>query len=163
MKTVPLTKGKFAMVDDEDFDEVSRHNWTFDPICDGKAKRKEGGKTILMHRQIMNCPDDLDIDHKNRDGLDNRKDNLRFCSQSMNMANTKKRSNARTSSYKGVCWYPKYNKWCAVLGFRKKRNFLGYFINEIEAAQAYDNKAREKFGEFARLNFPKENERGCLV
>lgn len=149
----------YAIVDDEDYPVLSRFKWT---IQDGDkdqtvyARTKMGINTILIHHLVMGTG--AMIDHKNRIGLDNTKKNLRIATQSENQANAVKRrsmNGKKTSSkYKGVCWHKQRNKWSVNIGKNGKQIYLGLFESEEEAAKAYDEKARELFGEFARLNFP---------
>ena len=106
-----------------------------------------------MHREILNLTlgNKLRVDHKNCNGLDNQKQNLRFATKSQNGMNQKIRMG--TSKYKGVSWHKNRNKWAVWICNNGKRQYLGYFTNEVDAAQAYDRKAKELFGEYARLNF----------
>ena len=105
-----------------------------------------------MHRFILNAPKGQYVDHRDRNGLNNQKRNLRFCTQSQNMMNLK--SSTGTSKYKGVSWNIKYKRWQSHIRLNYKLKNLGSYNSEIEAALAYDHAARELFGEFARLNFP---------
>ncbi len=116
-------------------------------------------KTIHLHRLIMNCPNKLQIDHINGNGLDNRKCNLRICNISQNLMNSIKRKGT-TSKYKGVYWNKTNKFWHVQIKVEGERIHLGYFINEKDAACMYDRAAEHYFGEFARFNFPEENERG---
>lgn len=151
---IPLTQGKFAIVDAEDYDWLSQYKW-----CAAKnrgtfhAHRGSNGKTVLMHRVIMRAPKGVICDHRNHNGLDNRKSNLRFCTPAQNQYNKRPKKGC-TSRYKGVVWRNDSKKWRAQIGYHRKRIRLGNFGNEIEAAMAYDKKAKELFGEFAYLNFP---------
>jgi hypothetical protein len=99
------------------------------------------------------------VDHRNNDGLDNRRANLRPATQSQNMINRPKKPNT-ASKYRGVRWDKSRNLWYSEIHFRYKgrriRKFLGRFKNEIDAAKAYDEAAKKYHGEFARLNFPSE-------
>jgi hypothetical protein len=99
----------------------------------------------------MNPPADLVIDHRNCDGLDNRRSNLRFATHAQNTLNRRKKKNA-VSQFRGVWFYK--GKWGSQISSQGKRMFLGRFDNEIDAAKAYDEAARKYHGEFARLNFP---------
>jgi hypothetical protein len=154
MKQIPLTKGKFAIVDDEDFEFLSQWKWC--AACGGKyAGRYEtinGKRTgILMHRVIAKTPLGMDTDHINMDKLDNRKINLRVCTRRQNLMNKKSEPNS-TSKFRGVFLNKKLNKWSAQIKVEGKRTHLGTFKNEEDAAQAYNFVAFEHFGEFARLN-----------
>lgn len=142
-------KGKyFALVDNKDFDWLNKWNWF---LNSGYAVRKEKGKNILMHRLILNTPEGKDSDHINMNRLDNRCENLRIATRSENMMNGCKSNN--TSGYKGVCWNKLANKWRVQIKLNRKNIFLGYFTNKLEAAHAYNLKAKELFGKFAYLNF----------
>lgn len=142
-------KKYIAFVDDEDFEKVNQYEWyanknkhTF------YARTLINGKAIQMHNFIMNGKP---IDHIDHDGLNNQKSNLRMATYSQNNMNKIPKVNG-SSKFKGVTWYKEGNKWLAHIGINKKQINLGYFVSEIEAAQAYNNKARELFGEFAYLN-----------
>ena len=150
-KLIPLTQGKFAKVDNEDFERLKDINWQV--IKQGYAS---SGTVGLMHRYIMNAPDYLEVDHKEHDKLDNRKCNLRLASRSQNSANKPPREGS--SKYKGVCWDKRYQKWVSYIKFNYNKYFLGYFNTEEIAAQTTDKKALECWGEFAYLNFPEKKE-----
>ncbi len=156
IRRIPVTRGRFAIVDGADYYRLVRFRWH--AVFNSKtfyAARIERGKTIKMHREIMRAPKELVVDHVDRDGLNNRRDNLRLCSAAENGRNTG--SNARgTSKYKGVHWHKRIRKWAAAIQYDKKVYHIGYFSDEVEAAEAYDKKAREFFGEYGYLNFPQE-------
>ena len=174
MKEIQLTKGQVALVDDEDYERINKYKWR--AKLDKKSKsyyaartinyynkfNKRTARTIFMAREIMNLTsnDKLHVDHKNHDTLNNQKDNLRLATNNQNQYNKLKLKN-KTSIYKGVSWNKKDKKWKTSIGFNGKRIHLGYFKptpeGEILAAKTYDKKAVELFGEFALLNFPKEN------
>ena len=123
------------------------------------AARKEGRKTVYMHRLIAWALDGEDVDHVNLDTLDNRKENLRTCTRSQNMMN---RGPARdgTSALKGVSWSSWFGLWAAQIMVGGRNHDLGRFEKEGDAARAYDEAARRMHGEFAYLNFPEAGERG---
>ena len=147
-KLIPLTRGAFAKVDNEDFEKVKDINWSL------YGRGYACGNKAVLHRLIMNNPKGFDVDHINHDKLDNRKFNLRICTRRENNINRKTLSIlTKTSLYKGVCWDKSRNKWRANVGYNGKKIHLGRFENELEAAKAYDNKAKELFGEYAYLNF----------
>lgn len=152
MKLIPLTQGKHAMVDDSDFESVSKHNWYAhkEKNC-WYAWRNIGKKIQRLHQFLF--PGVPRIDHKDGDGLNNQRWNLRPATQSQNMANQKKHSGS-SSQFKGVSWDPRRGKWVARAGRASSYKFIGRFDDEIEAAKAYDVRAKEIFGEFARPNFP---------
>lgn len=110
-----------------------------------------GEKGFYFHREILGFPTG-EIDHKNGDGLDNRRENLRVCSRLENNRNQRKSKRPLTSKYKGVSWDKKSKKWLAHISIMNKCKYLGVFSDEWEAALAYNKAAEEKFGEFACLN-----------
>ena len=145
-KEIPLTKGKVALVDEEDFEELSKHRWSFDGRY---AIRMEDGKKIYLHREALKVGEGKVTDHVNRDRLDNRKSNLREASYQQNSSNSKLHSH-NTSGYRGVYKYKKL--WRAAVTFDGKQVSCGYFKTKQEAAIAYNEKATELFGEFAYIN-----------
>jgi hypothetical protein len=106
-----------------------------------------------MHRQVTNAPKGLVVDHINHNGLDNRRANLRLCTKQQNNCNSRSFRH-KTSNYKGVFKEKGSKKFRAYIRFNKKPVHIGMFELEIDAAKAYDKKAKELFGEFAYLNFP---------
>lgn len=151
MKTIPLTQGKIALVDDEDYERVSAFKWyahknyrTFYALR--HTPWKDGARQVIrMHSFIMGIPY---VDHVNCDGLDNRKKNLRSADSRQSSQNRRKELNS-CSRFKGVSWDKKH--WRARI---KGTISLGNFDSEEAAARAYDEAAKKLFGEFARLNFP---------
>lgn len=145
--------GKVAIVDAEDFESLNKHKWYVSNLgyvrrgawIDGK------NKIVSMHREVLPAIGFKEIDHINRDKLDNRKSNLRPCNRSQNNHNTVK--NKSGDKYKGVYFAKRDKKWAAMIGFNRKRQWLGYFKTELEAVKAYDLKAKEVYGEHASLNF----------
>lgn len=150
MKTIALSNGKSTYVDKEDFGELSRHRWY---ELNGYAATSIKGKTVYMHRIIMNCPEGFNIDHLNHNRLDNRKVNLRLCNQHQNNGNYRL-SRHNTSGYKGVGFHKKSEKWRAYIQVSgRKQRHLGLFPTSALAAKAYDEAALGVFGDFAKLNF----------
>jgi hypothetical protein len=145
-----------CLVDDEDADLISKYKWYLSPrkhttylqthhYVDGKRC------TLYLHRLIIGAEQGQLVDHKNGNGLDNRRENLRFSTPSQNNMNQKGRSG--TSKYKGVSYHTKDKLWAARIKLNRRSTHLGYFKLEEDAAKAYDQAALEYFGEFARLNF----------
>lgn len=156
-REIPLTQGKVALIDAADFERVNQYKWYARLAKSGiwYAMRNTPGhprKTLLLHRFITNAPPGVDIDHWDRDGLNCQRYNLRECDNAKNMHN-RKRNKKGTSQYKGVHWHTRNSKWLASIQVNHNKMHLGLFDNEEDAARAYDAKARELFGEFARTNF----------
>jgi hypothetical protein len=155
MKEVQLTQGFVAIVDDEDFDLVSQHKWQVTrqrgSLLYARTSMKIEGKTksVGMHRLIMGLPVNFHIDHRNGNGLDNRRGNLRLATIAQNQANQLK--GRGKSSFKGVSY--EHSKWRARITVSQKRLHLGCFDTEEEAAKAYDAAATKIWGDFACLNF----------
>ena len=152
MKYIPLTQGKQAIVDDEDFERVNQWKWCFHKGNNEKNAYAFRFNSIRMHRFILNVPKGLHVDHINGDTLDNRKKNLRICTQLENNRNTPKRKDT-TNKYKGIHFVKQRNKWIARIQVNGKRIHSGYFNTQEEAARRYDEMAKIHFGNFARLNF----------
>lgn len=155
MKQIKLTKGQFALVDDEDFERINANKWCVSIHHSGYyAHRfsKTSKKIVYMHREILNAGAGSTTDHINGNTLDNRRANLRLCTNSQNLGNRGKPSNNK-SGYKGVSWHTKERKWKAFICSNRKTKGLGSYTNKEDAARAYDKAAKEMFGEFARTNF----------
>lgn len=155
---IPLTKSQFAKVDPEDYVWLSQFRWHCKVnkcaiyavrtiTIAGKSKR------IFMHRLLAGTPSHLVCDHINHDGLDNRKQNLRNCTIKQNNANSRPSKNS-SSKYKGISFNKARRKWAAYIKKNGKQFYLGLFASESAAAKAYDEAAKEYYGEFAHLNFP---------
>ena len=165
MKKIPLTKGQFAIVDDEDYFLLSLHTWYCMEGRHGnkramRSHRDELGMTtmVYMSRELMGCSlgDGVYVDHRNHNTLDNQRHNLRKCTPTQNNQNVRSRKGC-ASQYKGVHYdsgkKKRKQRWVVNIkhknGTHRKR-----FVDEIEAAKHYDKMARQFFGEFACLNFP---------
>ncbi len=159
MNQIPLTQGKFALVDDEDFAELNKHKWYAHKLsgifyADRHGKQSSGKRfSVLMHRVILGLVvgDGKQVDHINHDGLDNRKSNLRVCNVQQNQYNKKNQTNG-TSPYKGVYQKTGWRRWKSTIHHNGKCIHLGHHDTQEEAARAYNAKACELFGDFARLN-----------
>jgi hypothetical protein len=154
MKTIALTQGYVAKVDDEDFNYLNQFKWhaqIFRNIYIRAATQIKGIGNY-MHRMILKPLPGFVVDHINFDELDNRKCNLRICTMAENTRHS--RPIGGSSIYKGVCFHKRTYKWESKIEFNYKTIHIGCFESEIAAAVAYDAKARELFGEFAYLNFP---------
>jgi len=152
---IPLSRNKVAIVDDKDYELLSKHKWSVSSAGYAKRSIKKGKdqKTIYLHRFIMNVPQDMEIDHINGDRLDNRKWNLRICTAHENRMNTGNVRENKTSKYKGVCWDKIRKKWFSQITVRNKCIKLGRYNDEIDAAMVYDKMAIRYFGEYSNLNF----------
>lgn len=152
MKKIVLTKGKYAFVDDEDYEIISKTKW-YAGSRKGQDKYYAMNWKGRMHRFILKAKKNQEVDHINGNTLDNRKENLRICDSSQNKANSVI-SSRNTSGYKGVYRSKtnKHKKWIANIKAYGVVYRLGYFHKKEDAAKAYNKKAIELFGEFARLN-----------
>lgn len=160
MKIIEIQlQGQIIIIDYEDLELYNSRSWS---ILNGGYVWSNVGDLPRtgLHNLIMNYYGNLDIDHKNRNKLDNRKENLRLCTVSQNHMNKRPyvlwNQSKNASQYKGVCWHIHKKKWMVTIQFMKHKHFVGYFKDEIEAAKAYDKKAYELCKEFAYLNFPND-------
>jgi hypothetical protein len=151
--SIPLTRGQTALVDDEDYPELSQYRWRLNSSGYAVRSYKASGKEIVvcLHREIMHAPRGLVCDHISGNKLDDRKANLRLISQQENLMNRRCFKNNRCG-YKGVT--RQHGKWHARIQFHEKLIHLGFWADPITAALAYDCAARQLFGEYALLNLP---------
>jgi hypothetical protein len=156
MKTIKLSRGMFAFIDDEDFEDLNKYMWCaskhsgkFYALRKGPRPLK---KTILMHREIMKTPNGMKTDHRDGNGLNNQRYNLRICTDVQNGQNQILHKN-NTTGFKGVHFNKQRNKFQAQIKVSKKMMFLGNFPSAMSAAVAYDKAAKKHFGEFAKTNF----------
>jgi MarR family len=169
MKTVPLrgpkAQGRVAFVDDEDYDLVSKHRWHVDehrrdghdsgPYAIANVVHDGRRTTTFMHNLIMG---QRGVDHRNHNGLDNQRHNLRPATPAQNLANQRPQAGC-TSRYKGVYWHSLRLKWHARITINGRSVNLGLYVREEDAARAYDAAALLHFGEFAHVNLPGEQPR----
>jgi len=163
IRYIPLTKNKFAIVDEEDYERLARFKWCVS--CTGRKKlyacRMDGRRVIKMHREIMRPARGLVVDHIDGNGLNNCRANLRVCTYSQNLCNRQKYRGA--TPYKGVFYRKDRDKYYARISFAGRKHYLGLYDDPVEAAKAYDRKARELHGPYARLNFPEDTERSGVA
>jgi hypothetical protein len=170
---IQLGHGRFALVDAEDYDRVRAHSWCLwrkksDPnrcyaqrsIRLGRG-RKAPKTQVFLHRFIVGAASGTFVDHRNGDGLDCRRRNLRIATRRQNAENVTRSANQKRGGFKGVGWHARARKWQAGIcagsvkaNGKRARLHLGLFATAEEAARAYDRAAVEHFGEFASLNFP---------
>jgi len=177
-RRIPLTQGKFAIVDPDDYEWLNKYKWhvnrganTYYACRNSRIGKKR--VSIKMHREIFenlsatknstlkthnyhrHIGDGLVVDHINHNGLDNRKANLRPATRSQNSLNKSSiKTKPSSSKYNGVSWYRRRKIWHVQIGLNGKYKFIGYFHDEIQAAKAYDTAAKKYHGDFAVLNFP---------
>lgn len=159
---IPLSRGLFALVDDEDHARIAAHTWYARPgggphhpnhYAVRKGTKDEPG-TIYMHRAVMGARKGEALDHRDRDGLNNTKSNLRFATGSQNCSNVVR---ASQSGFRGVYRCLRSGGWYAQIQVERQARHLGRFEDKAAAARAYDRAAIRAFGEFATLNFPDEH------
>ncbi len=164
-----LGDGKYAIVDPEDYYQVSKYHWGTERKGDSTyavrlSRDKKGSRiTIYMHREIMKPPRRLLIDHKNNIPSDNRRANLRTATQAQNLRHRRKIKRKTSSRYIGVYYRSSRKRWAVQIDYRGKTRWVGSFTDEVEAAKARDKAALKYHGDFAILNFPtKELIANCL-
>lgn len=165
MKEIKLTQGKVALVDDADYERLKGFKWHVVHAAprlwyaeryvsnreQGRPYGSRAGHCEYLHHAVIGKK--IKTDHKDGDGLNNQRHNLRPATSRQNGANRRKRFGC-SSRFKGVSWNKRSNCWLVHFGPSNRRQHIGCFVDEIEAARAYDRCALEAFGEFAKLNFP---------
>lgn len=159
-KELILSQGLVTLVDDEDYKWLGQWKWSafkvsenlFYTLRRGRMGEERRGKSILLHREILQAPSGMTVDHINGNGLDNQRNNLRLATHAENMRNSHLPIN-NTSGYKGVSWRKIDRKWGVHIGVNNKVICLGGFDDLEEAARVYDEAAKKYHGEFAKLNF----------
>ena len=159
MKLIPLSRGLFCKVDDADYEFLMQWKWYAQPATGGGyyATRNlvigSKRRTLHLHRLLVGSVEGLQVDHINRDKLDNQRGNLRLATPSQNQANRKVRSSV-TSGFKGVHKFKNGRGFMAQITIARAHKCLGYFSHPEDAARAYDRAATTAHGAFAFLNFP---------
>lgn len=153
MKQIPLTQGEFALVDDSDYEFLMQWKWQYHSAGYARRDYQIDNKKykVYMHRVIIGVENGLVTDHINGNKLDNRKENLRLCSQRQNSMNSHETKNS-SSKFKGVSLFKRDSNWSSGITVNGKKKHLGYFLSETDAAAAYNEAAIKYFGEFAKLN-----------
>lgn len=156
-KKIPLTQGRFAIVDDDVYEWASQYKWYVKRKRNAFYAARNTGifpfqKTTYLHREIVNAPPEAQVDHANCDGLDCRRSNMRLATNAENNRNKITQSN-NTSGYKGVSWHKGDRRWRSQIKVDGKAIFIGGYHTPEAAARAYDDAARLYHGEFAKTNF----------
>lgn len=157
---LPLSQGKVAVIDFDDFEKVRPYKWHLSKSQNNLYARHNFSNDagyLILHRFLLDAPDNMDVDPRDGDGLNNRRNNIRLCTPSQNAQARQRKRPSMTSSFRGVFWDKhKAHKaaWTARLRFNGKNIHCGSFKKEEDAARAYDKKAIELFGEWASPNFP---------
>lgn len=170
-KLIPLTQGKFAIVDEEDYELISKFKWRahnvrkehgpdrWYALCTvhlGMISGKQVQSYIHLHRLIMHPPKGMDTDHIDRNGLNCRRSNMRICTRTQNNQSGHPHCNT-SSQFKGVSWHRRSKRWVVHLTCNKRLVYNDSFVNEIEAAHAYDRAVIKYCDEFAYTNFPRKD------
>jgi hypothetical protein len=159
-RRIPLSQGKYAIVDPEDYERLKKYKWyarkspsTFYAVCYISEPKYLGRRNVYMHQLVIDVPAGMDCDHINHNGSDNRNANLRAVTHAQNLWNRRKSPRPSRSKYIGIDWSRYAKRWRSRISVYGKRINLGYFNSEIEAAKEYDEAAKKYHGEFAVLNF----------
>lgn len=159
MKEIALTQGKVALVDDDDFERINQCKWFawrgygqsfYATRSIGKSPNQ---RRVWMHREILTLPHGVEIDHRDRNGLNNQRSNLRAATRAQNAANLPIPV-TNTSGLKGVSWHAQSKSWCSTIHVNGKKRWLGTFSSKVAAALRYDKEAILLRGDFAAINFP---------
>jgi hypothetical protein len=167
-RRIYLGEDEWTILDQQDYYRLGNLKWSvigYDKhIYAARLIRKtEYGriKSVYLHREIMNAPAGLLVDHENGNGLDNRRANLRLATHSQNSCNRQIDKTKSLSHFRGARLDKRNGRWFTAIRINGKRLWFGHFDSEIEAAKAYDRAAIKYHGEFARLNFPQDKAGAC--
>lgn len=153
-REIKASRGEIILVDEADFDQLSKYSWCTNATGYAYAYARGTGRknrqTVTMHRLVMDFPKGMRIDHINRNKLDNRRDNLRICTNSQNLGNSIGYS--KKTKFKGLDLLPN-GKWRARINIGGKSIHLGVAFTDRDAAKLYDEAAIKHYGEFAFTNF----------
>lgn len=155
MKEILLTRGKITLVDDADYEALATRHWCF--ATNGYVVSRIGGGMIYLHRFLLNASPEHEVDHIDGNKLNNQRSNLRLVTRQQNARNVASHGGS-SSLFKGVAWCKQTQRWRAHITVNGMFKHLGRFDTEHEAAHVYDTAARQYFGEFARTNFPQEEQ-----
>lgn len=151
MAEILLSQGKTVQLNDDDLPLVADHTWSAQQVRHHwYAITYTGRIRIYMHRLLMDAPKSLQVDHTDGDGLNNQRSNLRLVTIAQNQQN--RRTSFGSSRFKGVSWNKRISRWRATIKIKGKTKELGHYVNETDAARAYDRAALEHFNEFACTN-----------
>lgn len=146
-------------ISEQDLAFFNKYKWHISKTKDGHRYIKRAvwlagkgrGTSAFFHREVMNCPKGMYVDHINGDTLDNRRENLRICTMRGNARNMSSHKDS-TCEFKGVSWDSSRNRWVAQIWDGKRQRHLGRHRDKLSAARRYDSAAKEVFGEYAKLN-----------
>ena len=153
---LPLSQGHVAVIDFDDFERVGRVKWTAKQSRENwYAVRGVGGrknpKRLWLHAEIMGA---IGVDHRDGDGLNNRRENLRPATQQLQARAFRKKSSGKSSQFRGVTWFARDGKWQAQVYYNGKNHFVGHYNSEVDAALAYDSAALSAGFDIRACNFP---------
>jgi len=152
-KIIKTKSGHEILIDEEDWGRVKDKNvFVIKPRNIQYAIFRNNGELTYLHRFLVNAPEEMMVDHRDNNGLNNQRYNLRCCTNSQNQHNREKTKRLTSSKFKGVHYATAKRKWLARVTVNRKLMFIGEFYTEIDAARAYNKKAEELIGEYACLN-----------
>lgn len=162
-REIPLTKGYTALIDEEDYERVSQRNWQANIrhyTVYAQTNKLGTRSSISLHRFLLDAPSGVWVDHRDGNGLNCCKSNLRFATPTENQSNKRRNAGSR-GGLKGIWWDSRELLWRAEIRVNGRKFSLGRFIDPEEGARAYDEAARIHFGAFARVNYPRNGEQAA--